>query len=392
MVHIAMPQNDDSGSPVAWGEHVGDEQYGGGSTAWNPTYDFNGQVALVTGAGAGMGLDTARAFAAAGAAVVLADVDEDALRAATDELTAAGHQALGVTCDVADEDQVAALVDRTVDEFGRLDMAFNNAGIMLPLADAADEPAESFDRVSAINLRGVWACMKHELRQMRAQGSGAIVNCSSLGGLVGNPGRAVLPRHQARRPRPHQERRAGVRAARHPRQRRLPRHDRDPDGRRHGRQGRARRSPTPSPASRSAASGAETRSPPPCCGCAARERASCSASRCPSTAATPPAERPRQEVMTTMTRSALDARASHALATRSSSRCSPPCRSRRVAAQTRTATRPPAVPRRAHPPRRRPDARPPAQRADGGISFGDTSSPRGCTTTPRHAISPPSCR
>ena len=69
-------------------------------------------------------------------------------------------------------------------------MAFNNAGIMLPLADAADEPAESFDRVTAINLRGVWACMKHELRQMRAQGSGAIVNCSSLGGLVGNPGRA----------------------------------------------------------------------------------------------------------------------------------------------------------------------------------------------------------
>ena len=70
-------------------------------------------------------------------------------------------------------------------------MAFNNAGIMIPPSDAADEPAESFDRVNAINLRGVWACMKHELRQMRAQGSGAIVNCSSLGGLVGNPGRAA---------------------------------------------------------------------------------------------------------------------------------------------------------------------------------------------------------
>ena len=158
----------------------------------NPTYDFSGQVALVTGAGAGMGLDTARAFAAPGAAVVLADVDEDGAGApSTDELTAAGHRALGVTCDVADEDQVAALVERTVAEFGRLDMAFNNAGIMLPLADAADEPAESFDRVIAINLRGVWACMKHELRQMRTQGSGAIVNCSSLGGLVGNPGRAA---------------------------------------------------------------------------------------------------------------------------------------------------------------------------------------------------------
>ena len=101
-----------SGSPVTWGEHVSDEQYGGGSVGMNPTYDFSGQVALVTGAGAGMGLDTARAFAAAGAAVVLADVNDEALRAATDELTAAGHRAFGVTCDVADEDQVAALVER----------------------------------------------------------------------------------------------------------------------------------------------------------------------------------------------------------------------------------------------------------------------------------------
>jgi NAD(P)-dependent dehydrogenase (short-subunit alcohol dehydrogenase family) len=157
----------------------------------NPAYDFRGQVALVTGAGSGMGLDTVQAFAAAGAAVVLADINEGAVRAATDELIAAGHQALGVTCDVSDETQVAALVDRTVDAFGRLDMAFNNAGIMISPSDAADEPAESFDRVTAINLRGVWTCMKHELRVMREQGSGAIVNCSSLGGLVGLPGRAA---------------------------------------------------------------------------------------------------------------------------------------------------------------------------------------------------------
>ena len=137
-----------------------------------------------------MGLDTARAFAAAGAAVVLADVNEQALRAATDELNATGHRALGIACDVADEAQVAALVDRTVDSFGRLDMAFNNAGIMIPPSDAADEPAERFERVTAVNLRGVWNCMKHELHRMREQGSGAIVNCSSLGGLVGLPGRA----------------------------------------------------------------------------------------------------------------------------------------------------------------------------------------------------------
>jgi len=157
----------------------------------NPTYDFQGQVALVTGASSGMGLATAQAFARAGAAVVLADINENTLRAATDDLIAAGHQAIGVTCDVSDEDQVAAMVERTVAQFGRLDVAFNNAGIQAPPADAADEPAELFDRVNAINLRGVWACMKHELRQMRDQGSGAIVNNSSLGGLVGLPGRAA---------------------------------------------------------------------------------------------------------------------------------------------------------------------------------------------------------
>ena len=85
----------------------------------NPTYDFEGQVALVTGASSGMGLATARAFAEQGASVALADITEDALRAATDELTAAGHHVLGVVCDVSDEDQVAALVERTVASFGR---------------------------------------------------------------------------------------------------------------------------------------------------------------------------------------------------------------------------------------------------------------------------------
>jgi NAD(P)-dependent dehydrogenase (short-subunit alcohol dehydrogenase family) len=138
-----------------------------------------------------MGLATAQAFADSGAAVVLADIDADALRSATDELSANGRQVLGVTCDVSDESQVASMVDQTVAMFGRLDMAFNNAGIQVPPSDAADEPADVFDKVNAVNLRGVWACMKHELRHMRDQGSGAIVNCSSLGGLVGLPGRAA---------------------------------------------------------------------------------------------------------------------------------------------------------------------------------------------------------
>src|SRR4029453_2093516 len=120
----------------------------------NPSYDFAGQVALVTGASSGMGLATARAFAHAGAAVVLADINKTALQEATDTLTAAGHEGLGGPCDVADEANVAATVRAAVDRFGRLDMAFNNAGIQVPPSDAADEPAEVFDLVNAINLRG----------------------------------------------------------------------------------------------------------------------------------------------------------------------------------------------------------------------------------------------
>jgi NAD(P)-dependent dehydrogenase (short-subunit alcohol dehydrogenase family) len=104
---------------------------------------------------------------------------------------AAGHQAIGVPCDVGNEPQIAELTDRTVATYGRLDMAFNNAGVQVSPSDAAEEPAETFDKVNAINLRGVWACMKHELRHMQARGGGAIVNCSSLGGLVGLPGRAA---------------------------------------------------------------------------------------------------------------------------------------------------------------------------------------------------------
>ena len=157
----------------------------------NPIYDFEGQVALVTGAAKGMGLATARMFAESGASVVLADIDGDLAAKEAERIVLENSTAIGIACDVADEAQVAAMVDRAVEEYGRLDMAFNNAGIQVSRSDAADEPIEHFERVTAVNQRGVWACMKHELRVMREQGSGAIVNCSSIGGLIGLPERAA---------------------------------------------------------------------------------------------------------------------------------------------------------------------------------------------------------
>lgn len=145
----------------------------------------------MTGAGSGMGLTTAQAFAEAGAAVVLADFNEAAVRSAAEQLVSEGHKAIAVRCDMADEAQVKEMVDLTVATFGRLDAAYNNAGINSPVAETADASSEEYDRVMAVNLRGVWNCMKYELQQMRKQGSGAIVNCSSLGGLVGIAGRGV---------------------------------------------------------------------------------------------------------------------------------------------------------------------------------------------------------
>jgi NAD(P)-dependent dehydrogenase (short-subunit alcohol dehydrogenase family) len=149
---------------------------------------FENKVTLVTGAAAGMGLATAKAFAEAGAAVVLADFKEDAVKAESQKLVAAGHKAIAVRCDVSDDAQVAAMVDRAVAEFGRLDTAFNNAGVMARIVPTADSTRDEWDRVIGINLRGVWSCMKHELRQMVRQGSGAIVNNASVGALTGNPG------------------------------------------------------------------------------------------------------------------------------------------------------------------------------------------------------------
>ncbi len=104
----------------------------------NNPLDYTGKVALVTGAAAGMGLATARAFAEAGAAVVLADFKEEAVRAAARDLVSAGHRAIAIRCDVSDDAQVASMVDRTIAEFGRLDAAFNNAGVMAAISPTAE--------------------------------------------------------------------------------------------------------------------------------------------------------------------------------------------------------------------------------------------------------------
>ncbi len=152
---------------------------------------FKDKVALVTGAGSGLGLAAAQTFAASGASVVLADWNEESVISAAEALTAQGHKALAIRCDVADDAQVEAMVAQTVATFGRLDAAYNNAGVQNVLAETADSPRDDYDRVMPINLRGVWSCMKFELQQMRKQGSGAIVNCSSLGGLVGGAERGT---------------------------------------------------------------------------------------------------------------------------------------------------------------------------------------------------------
>jgi NAD(P)-dependent dehydrogenase (short-subunit alcohol dehydrogenase family) len=152
---------------------------------------FEHKVALVTGAASGLGLATARAFAESGASVLLADWNEKDAQSAAQELSNKGHKTLAVRCDVSDDAQVEAMVKKTVSTFGRLDAAYNNAGVQNVLAETADTTREDYDRVMGVNLRGVWSCMKFELQQMRKQGSGSVVNCSSLGGLVGGAERGI---------------------------------------------------------------------------------------------------------------------------------------------------------------------------------------------------------
>ena len=149
---------------------------------------FAGKVALVTGASSGIGRATALAFAREGARVVVSDVVINGGNETVQLIKNAGGEATFVKADVAQATEVEALIQQTLTTYGRLDCAHNNAGISGPLTTVVDTAESKWDRVIAINLKGVWLCMKHELQQMLKQGSGAIVNTASGAGLVGIAG------------------------------------------------------------------------------------------------------------------------------------------------------------------------------------------------------------
>ncbi|MCX7278347.1 MAG: SDR family oxidoreductase [Burkholderiales bacterium] len=152
----------------------------------NPSF-FAGKVVLVTGASSGIGRATALAFGRNGAKVVIGDFDEKAAETAS-LITQEGGEALFVKTDVSQASSVEALVQATVSAYGRLDIAFNNAGLLPHTADLADMKLEDFDRTIAVDLRGVFLCLKYEISQMLKDGGGAIVNTASVAGLVADAG------------------------------------------------------------------------------------------------------------------------------------------------------------------------------------------------------------
>lgn len=150
---------------------------------------MNGKVAMVTGAAAGIGLACAEGFAKAGATVILVDINEPKEQA--ENLNSEGYEAVSYRCDVSDTQAVKTMIDWIVTTYGRLDAAHNNAGIQTPQRPMAEITDEEFDRTVAVDLKGVWNCMRYEILQMLKQGGGAIVNTSSQGGVTGFPGQAA---------------------------------------------------------------------------------------------------------------------------------------------------------------------------------------------------------
>ncbi len=146
---------------------------------------FTEKVVLITGAASGIGRTTALAFAAEGALVAAADIDGRGVDGVADEIAACGGRAVPLRADVTDGRQVEQLIGQVVREFGRLDIAFNNAGVEGAPVRTADVSEDDFDRIMSVNVRGVWLCMKYEIKQMLRQEGGVIINTASAAGLVG---------------------------------------------------------------------------------------------------------------------------------------------------------------------------------------------------------------
>lgn len=156
----------------------------------NPFNSLSGKVAFVTGTAGGMGRATALEFAEAGASIAVVDLSEEETSKVAGEIKAAGGKALAVACDVSKSADVEAALAKTVEAFGGLDVAFNNAGIKQDQSKLADLDEADFDRLMAIDLKGVFLCMKRQIPLMKQRGGGAIVNSSSGAGVVGIAGQA----------------------------------------------------------------------------------------------------------------------------------------------------------------------------------------------------------
>ncbi|NUM50906.1 MAG: SDR family oxidoreductase [Flavobacteriales bacterium] len=147
---------------------------------------FKNKVAIITGGSFGIGKATAIAFAKKGARVAIADLVEDA--ETVNAIKALGGEAIFIKCDVSKTEDVKAMIGKTISTFGRLDYAFNNAGIEGSNGTTQECTEENWDKTIAVNLKGIWLCMKHEIPEMLKQGKGIIINCASIAGLVGFPG------------------------------------------------------------------------------------------------------------------------------------------------------------------------------------------------------------